>query len=680
MCDLSLPCALQSPAEAAMEGINRSVQMPLADARPVRPIAANERLLGQVIEALPLGLAVVDSKGDVLFANSASTRVWGGTLPPGMERYEKGKGSWHHSRKRIAPDEWPSARTLRTGETCTGDLMDVETLDGRQRIITTTSVPIREERGIAGAVIVNEDVTDRVRSEEALRKTQRLLVEAAELGHTGSWEHDLVTGEVFNTEENRRLFFGNDRTKGSDFEDFRAAVHPEDRAYTRKRREHLIADGNVRDLEFRVVWPDGSVHVIHGLFTAVRDQAGRAVRVYGTNVDVTERRRAEEEMAQKARQQAAIAQISLSALGGQEIQPVLEEAAALVARTLRVEYCVVVERLPDEDAIIFRAGSGPWDAEPGKRIEVGPQLTRWLTSSARAPVVIQDEPGETSYLACQPLLEHAVKSGVNVPVLGHDRPFGVLGAYSTRPRTFAPDEIHFVWSVANVLAAFLEQKRVANELRMQREHLQALSRRLLDAQEAERRAIARELHDDFGAMLSAIKLNLMKKEGAAGASRPETLGLVDQAIQQVRDLAADLRPALLDDLGLAQALRWYAGREAGRAGLDLDLDLDDVSGRLPSQVETACFRIVQEALTNVVRHAGARRLTLKLAAEPDTVWVEVRDDGVGFDVRAARGTSQGLSNMHERAALAGGELRIESGTGNGTSIRASFPVTEGRTP
>jgi len=182
-----------------MEGINRSVQRPLADARSARTVPGSERLLGQVIEALPVGVAVVDSKGDVLFANTASTRIWGGTLPPGMERYETGKGRWHHSGMKIAPDEWPSARTLRTGETCAGDLMDVETLDGRQRILTATSVPIREERGIAGAVIVNEDVTDRVRSEEALRKTQRLLVEAAELGHTGSWEHDLVTGEVFNT-------------------------------------------------------------------------------------------------------------------------------------------------------------------------------------------------------------------------------------------------------------------------------------------------------------------------------------------------------------------------------------------------------------------------------------------------------------------------------------------------
>jgi PAS domain-containing protein len=191
-----------------MEGINRSVQVPLTDARSVRPIPASERLLRQVIEALPVGVAVVDFKGDVLFANSATTLIWGGTLPPGMERYEKGNGYWHHSGNRIAPDEWPSARTLRTGETCAGELMDVETLDGRQRILTTTSVPIREERGVAGAVIVNEDVTDRVRSEEALRKTQRLLVEAAELGHTGSWEHDLVTGEVVNTEENRRLFFG----------------------------------------------------------------------------------------------------------------------------------------------------------------------------------------------------------------------------------------------------------------------------------------------------------------------------------------------------------------------------------------------------------------------------------------------------------------------------------------
>jgi len=663
-----------------MEGINRSVEVKPADARSMRPLPAVERLLRQVIEALPVGVAVVDYRGDVIYANSASTRIWGGTPLPGMQRYEEGEGYWHHSGKRIAPDEWPSARTLRTGETCAGELIDVETLDGRQRIVTSTSVPIHEEGGFAGAVIVNEDVTDRVRSEEALRKTERLLVEAAELGHTGSWEHDLVTGAVFNTEENRRLFFGNDRTKGSDFQDFRAAVHPEDRAYTKKRREQLIADGNVRDLEFRVVWPDGSIHVLHGLFTAVRDQAGRAVRVYGTNVDVTERRRSEEEMAQKARQQAAIAQISLSALGAQEIQPLLEEAAALVARTLRIEYCVVVERLPDEEAIVFRAGSGPWDAEPGKRIEVGPEFKKWLSTKARAPVVIQDVPGETGYLACQPLLEHAVKSGVNVPVLGKDGPFGVLGAYSTRPRTFAPDEIHFVWSVANVLAAFLEQKRAASELRAQREHLQALSRRLLDAQEAERRSIARELHDDFGAMLSAIKLNLMKKEWAAGDSRAETLGLVDQAIQQVRDLALDLRPAILDDLGLAHALRWYAAREARRAGLDLDLHLDDVAGRLPAQVETACFRVVQEALTNVVRHSGARRVAVKLTAEPDTVRVEVHDDGKGFDVRAARGTSQGLSNMHERAALAGGELRIESGTGKGTTVRASFPVTEGGTP
>jgi len=119
---------------------------------------------------------------------------------------------------------------------------------------------------------------------------------------------------------------------------------------------------------------------------------------------------------------------------------------------------------------------------------------------------------------------------------------------------------------------------------------------------------------------------------------------------------------------------------ARRAGLELDLHLDDVAGRLPARVETACFRLVQEALTNVVRHSGARRVTVELVAEPDTVRVEVRDDGKGFDVRAARGTSQGLSNMHERAALAGGELRIESGTGKGTTVRASFPVTEGGTP
>jgi signal transduction histidine kinase len=273
-----------------------------------------------------------------------------------------------------------------------------------------------------------------------------------------------------------------------------------------------------------------------------------------------------------------------------------------------------------------------------------------------------------------------VVSGIEVPISGNTRPYGVLTANSKTHRHFTDDEVKFVWSIANVLATSIEQRRAASELEEKRERLRGLSRRLLEAQEAERRAIARELHDDFGALLSALKLNLQRP-----GTETENLALVDQAIQQVRDLASDLRPAILDDLGLGEAVSWYATREARRAGLAIELDVATIQPRIGPHVEAACFRIMQEALTNVVRHAAATTVTVELRSDADRVHISVRDDGKGFDATtaraaAARGKSHGLSNMQERAELAGGNLDIESASGQGTTVRATYPLSKEREP
>ena len=215
-----------------------------------------------------------------------------------------------------------------------------------------------------------------------------------------------------------------------------------------------------------------------------------------------------------------------------------------------------------------------------------------------------------------------------------------------------------------------------NKEGIQQAQQEAWSRKLIEAQEAERRAVARELHDDFGQVLTALKLNLQRRD----RDDAETIALVDSAIARMRELAQDLRPPLLDEFGLEASLRWYVEREAKRAGLDFRLALAPFARRPPIAVETTCFRIAQEALTNVVRHAQARLVEVELSEANGTLLLTVRDDGQGFDVaaarrRAAQGGSQGLLSMQERVTLADGDLHIDSTPSRGTAIRARLPLT-----
>ena len=230
-----------------------------------------------------------------------------------------------------------------------------------------------------------------------------------------------------------------------------------------------------------------------------------------------------------------------------------------------------------------------------------------------------------------------------------------------------------------------ERKRAAEVLRISeaeakrsRRRLEILSQRLLRAQETERRIIARELHDQIGQALTAVKLNLQSLQGVG--SLEESVAIVEQAMQIVRSLSLELRPSVLDDLGLAAALRWYADRQARRAGLRVRVRTDLPAERLPFELETVCFRVVQEALTNVVRHARATRVEVDVAPDgADALRLVVRDDGAGFDVAAVWGgvTADGcvgLDGMEERVRLLGGDFEIDSHPGGGTTIRARFPL------
>lgn len=232
-----------------------------------------------------------------------------------------------------------------------------------------------------------------------------------------------------------------------------------------------------------------------------------------------------------------------------------------------------------------------------------------------------------------------------------------------------------------------ENARLFAQVESARERLQSLSRQLVEAQEEERRRIARELHDEIGQALTALKLNLQSVQRTAGTAVPEldeSIDIAERTLQQVRDLSLDLRPSLLDDLGLAAALRWYLDRQAQRTGWRTRFTGDHPELRLPTHLETVCFRVAQEALTNVARHAHATEVWLDVRRRNGELLLTILDDGVGFDVYAAHrralgGSSCGVLGMQERVALVGGRLDISSTPASGTGVRMSLPIAAAAT-
>ena len=253
---------------------------------------------------------------------------------------------------------------------------------------------------------------------------------------------------------------------------------------------------------------------------------------------------------------------------------------------------------------------------------------------------------------------------------------------------YGRDELGRLALAFDKMAQALEQRQ--QERLRASQKLQVLSHRLVEVQETERRQIARELHDEIGQSLTAAEMNLqaaMRFPMPATLERrlAESVEAVERVLEQVQDLSLSLRPSMLDDLGLEPALRWYTQRQAALTGMRAEFHGTPSEERLDPLIETECFRIAQEALTNVVRHARAHAVTVALSRQDGHLLLSVRDDGVGFDVGRLRGAavlgaSLGLLSMEERATLVGGGVELNSAPGNGTEVRAWFPLKSPEVP
>ena len=267
-----------------------------------------------------------------------------------------------------------------------------------------------------------------------------------------------------------------------------------------------------------------------------------------------------------------------------------------------------------------------------------------------------------------------------LPLKTQETLLGVVVIASDQENPFTVESIRIAKEIANSLSIALSQAQLFDEVQASRERMQLMSQRVLEVQEEERRFLSRELHDEIGQNLTGIKAMLetgIKKIDDGGLpSLNDALGVVNELMQQVRQLSIDLRPQMLDELGLMKALDWQFNRLNEQAGLTVDFSHNAPAKRLPPRIEIALFRIVQEALTNVIRHATEKHAQVRLWVEDERCRLQIQDDGPGFEPRKQlqEFKTSGLTGMIERAELLGGELLVESTSEEGTCLTVDLPI------
>ena len=557
-------------------------------------------------------------------------------------------------------------------------------------------------------------IMERKRAEEALRESEELYRTLVETSPDAITLTDL-DAKILMCNQQTAAMHGFDSVEEIAGKFGFELIAPEDQQRAMDNAQKTLREGRVKDIEYTFVKKDGTRFPAELSASLIRDAEGKPKAFMALTRDITERKRVEEMLRDSLKE----------TVHGRRLLMALSQAAQAVqrARTPREIYQRVgeeVSRLSFNASVLTLADDGAHlelsylSYEP-PLVRAAEKLTGLLAQGYRFPLVpdglfsqiiaerkaVFCDREQNSRLVAEALPEPVRPLAARVPLLLEARRaihspltvdgelFGLLTVAGTR---LTEDDVAAVEALAAATATALENARLLEELRERQKHLRELSTQIIDAQEAERRRISRELHDEIGQALTAIRVDLTAIEKALPSELTATIeerlaeadSLVAQTLQQVRELSLRLRPAILDDLGLVPALRWHVDRFATRLGIEVQFAAHHLEERLPSRVETVLYRVVQEALTNVARHAQAHKVRVRLERRASTVTASVQDDGRGFDVnqvmgRAGPGHGMGLWGMRERVNLLRGRLSVESAPGQGTrvSVEVGLFPTEG---
>jgi PAS domain S-box-containing protein len=458
---------------------------------------------------------------------------------------------------------------------------------------------------------------------------------------------------------------------------------------TRFRAAHLqdragyIANPKVRmmgaNLDLYGRRKDGTEFPIDIMLSPLQTPAGRSV--IATIRDITERKRAEEALRKadqerallaertavvaaleaRSRQYRAVANLSQRALEGLDLTTLLEDAVKCIPQVLEVEFCKMLELSPDRKSLLLRAGVG-WKSDHAGQTTVaaGPKSQAGFALLSSSPIIVEDLRTEKRFRASPLLLKHGAVSGISVIIHARARPYGVLEAHSTQQRHFTADDIHFLQSVAGILAAAIERRGLEEEL--------------LGISNREQRRIGQDLHDGLSQQLAGIEfrnsvLVQQLSDNPSGKAEAVTIGkLLRDAMQETRTLARGLSPVHLEANGLMSALAALAANTAKVFDIGCHFTCSQPVLMKDNAVATHLYRIAQEATSNAIKHGRANSIIVSLNDSGGELRLTIADRGCGFTPEKGTIDGMGLRIMRYRAELIGGTLDIDSTTGNGTTI------------
>jgi PAS domain S-box-containing protein len=534
----------------------------------------------------------------------------------------------------IDEDRLPEGSTISNRQFSLWDLYHWHIIGGGSLCVAETFL-------IAGLFI---QLKRRKQAEENCREGERRLTDAQRAARIGSWERDLKSNELMWSAETYRLFGQSPSDTGLTYPVFRSIIAPEDLPSIQRSIDQAIATRTPFTYQYHIGAPGGSRRIMEERGEVVVDATGQPLRLVGTVQDITERKQADDDL--RSRQEI--------------LQTIFAHVPVMIVFTDERGRIVMANHC-------FETTTG-WPLEEAKVRDMIAELYPDPEESERVfRFMRQPRPGGWDDFQLKTRSGALIETSWSNVMLADGTSLGIGIDVTERRRAEA------------------ERETLHQEVTDNKQMLEILSRRLIETQEAERQHLAHELHDALGQTLTAIHLHLaafrLTAKPEALPSLDECEQIVHQAIEQVRGLSLDLRPALLDILGLEDALRAYLIRHADQGGLDVKFDSDFAGVRMSSALETSCFRVVQAALTNTIRHAAARSFEVKLGTSKGTLELIIRDDGRGFDMAAARrgtiaGRGFGLLSMRERVELFGGKFVLESSEGRGTTIRVQFPLED----